>query len=209
MRERLKSTLFTQEPKMSRFSARIPLHTLLCFLLVVGCSLGMQGQKIHVVYDKQLDFSQFKTFAWAPHGAVAHPLLAANVVGGIEDELKQRGLRKVEIDANPGLIIQVYGAIDQDSTFYSNDPLYNATGGVPPFDPSFSGSLWSGYYGNTTVTIHKGQLVVDLIDAANKKLVWRGMSQQNLAGHDPNKLISQVNTAISKMFKQYPGKVDG
>ncbi len=64
-------------------------------------------------------------------------------------------------------------------------------------------------YGNTTVTIHKGQLVVDLIDATNKKLVWRGMSQQNLAAHDPNKLISQINTAISKMFKQYPGKVEG
>ena len=194
---------------MSRFSARTSLHALLSFLLVVGCCLVSQAQKIHVVYNKQIDFSQFKTFAWAPHGAVAHPMLAANVVGAIEDELKQRGLQKVEIDNHPGLIIQVYGSIDQESTLYSNDPLYNATGGIPPFDPSFSGSLWSGYYGNTTVTIHKGQLVVDLLDAANKKLVWRGMSQQNLAGHDPNKLVSQVNNAISKMFKQYPGKVEG
>jgi Domain of unknown function (DUF4136) len=194
---------------MSRFSTRVPFHALLCFLLVVGCCLGVQAQKIHVVYNKQLNFSQFKTFAWAPHGAVAHPMLAANIVGAIEDELKQRGLQKVEINNNPGLIIQVYGSIDQESTLYSNDPLYNATGGIPPFDPSFSGSLWSGYYGNTTVTIHKGQLVVDLIDAANKKLAWRGMSQQNLAAHDPDKLVSQVNTAISKMFKQYPGKVEG
>jgi hypothetical protein len=175
----------------------------------VGCSLGVQAQKIHVVYDKQLNFSQFKTFAWAPHGAVAHPMLAADIVGAIDDELQQRGLQKVEISNHPGLVIQVYGSIEQDSTLYSNDPLYNATGGIPPFDPSFSGSLWSGYYGNTTVTIHKGQLVVDLIDGANKKLVWRGMSQQNLAAHDPNKLVSQVNTAISKMFKQYPGKVVG
>jgi hypothetical protein len=194
---------------MSRFSARTSLHALLSFLLVVGCSLVSQAQKIHVVYDKQINFSQFKTFAWAPHGAVAHPMLAANIVGAIEDELKQRGLQKVEINNHPGLIIQVYGSIDQESTLYSNDPLYNATGGIPPFDPSFSGSLCSGYYGNTTVTIHKGQLVVDLLDAANKKLVWRGMSQQNLAAHDPNKLVSQVNTAISKMFKQYPGKVEG
>ena len=194
---------------MSRFSTRVPFHALLCFLLVVGCCLGVQAQKIHVVYNKQLNFSQFKTFAWAPHGAVAHPMLAANIVGAIEDELKQRGLQKVEINNNPGLIIQVYGSIDQESTLYSNDPLYNATGGIPPFDPSFSGSLWSGYYGNTTVTIHKGQLVVDLIDAANKKLAWRGMFQQNLAAHDPDKLVSQVNTAISKMFKQSPGKVEG
>ncbi len=190
-------------------STRFQLRALLSLVLATGFCVSLQAQKINVNYNKEVNFSQFKTFAWAPHGAVAHPMLAANVVGAIEDELKQRGLQKVNIDEHPGLIIQVYGSIEQDSTLYSNDPLYMATGGIPPFDPSFSGSLWSGYYGNTTVTIHKGQLVVDLIDGSNKKLVWRGMSQQNLAAHDPDKLLSQVNTAISKMFKQYPGKVEG
>ena len=185
-------------------STRFQLRALLSLVLATGLCVGLQAQKINVNYNKEVNFSQFKTFAWAPHGAVAHPMLAANVVGAIEDELKQRGLQKVNIDEHPGLIIQVYGSIEQDSTLYSNDPLYMATGGIPPFDPSFSGSLWSGYYGNTTVTIHKGQLVVDLIDGSNKKLVWRGMSQQNLSAHDPDKLLSQVNTAISKMFKQYP-----
>jgi hypothetical protein len=97
----------------------------------------------------------------------------------------------------------VYGSIDQDSTFYSNDPLYNATGGIPPFDPSFSGPALAGTWGNTTVTIHKGELVVDLIDASAKKLVWRGMAQQNLSTK-PEKLESQVQDAVVKMFKQYP-----
>lgn len=187
--------------------SKVGVHIALSLVLVAGLCVGAHGQKINVTYDKQLNFSQFKTFAWAPHGAVAHPMLAANVVGAIEQELKTRGLQKVTVNDNPGLIIQVYGSVDQDSTFYSNDPLYNATGGIPPFDPSFSGSMLTGMYGNTTVTIHKGQLVVDLL--ANKKLVWRGMSQQNLAVNNPNKLIDQVNTAISKMFKQYPVKAEG
>ena len=55
------------------------------------------------------------------------------------------------------------------------------------------------------MSIHKGELVVDLIDGANKKLVWRGISEQNLS-HNPNKLVTQVNDAVSKMFKQYPVK---
>jgi len=185
---------------------RVPIA--LSLLLVALCAAA-HAQKINVTYDKQLNFARFKTFAWAPHGAVAHPMLAANVVGAIEQELKARGLQKVAMDDNPGLIIQVYGSIDQDSTFYSNDPLYMASGGIPPFDPSFSGSPLTGMYGNTTVTIHKGQLVVDLIDGANKKLVWRGMSQQNLAKNNPNKLVDQVNNAIAKMFKQYPVKAEG
>lgn len=170
--------------------------------LVLFVSLGAQGQKIHVnKYDPNADFSKFKTFAWTPHGAVAHPILAADIVGAIEDQLTQKGLTMVA--SNPDLIIQVYGSIDQESTFYSNDPLYNATGGIPPFDPSFSGPALAGTWGNTTVTVHKGELVVDLIDANAKKLVWRGMAQQNLSTK-PEKLLSQVQDAIVKMFKQYP-----
>ncbi len=181
---------------------------LLVWFAVCVC-VSTQAQKINVNYDKQLDFAQFKTYAWAPLGAVVHPMLAANVVGAIDDEMKARGLQRVEMNQNPGLIIRVYGSMDRDSTLYSNDPLYMATGGIPPFDPSFSGPMLTGQYGNTTVTIHKGQLVVDLIDAVNKKLIWRGMAQQNLAAHNPDKLLSQVNTAIAKMFKQYPVKAAG
>ncbi len=174
-------------------------HALALILLV---SLGAQGQKIHVnKYDPAADFSKFKTFAFAPLGAVAHPMLAADIVGTIEDQLKQKGLK--EVTSNPDLIIRVYGSIDQDSTLYSNDPLYNATGGIPPFDPSFSGPALAGTWGNTTVTIHKGELVIDLIDAGAKKLVWRGMAQQNLSSK-PEKLESQVQDAIAKIFKQYP-----
>jgi len=51
--------------------------------------------------------------------------------------------------------------------------------------------------------IHKGELVIDLINANARKLVWRGMSQQNLSTN-PEKLESQVQNAIVKMFKQYP-----
>lgn len=180
-------------------------RSLIVVLFVAAVSLAMQAQKIKVNYDKQADFPQFKTFAMAEHGAVSHPMLAADVQGAIEDELTARGLKEVALSAAPALVVQVYGAVDQDSTLNSNDPLYMTTGGIPPFDPSFSGPLNTGQYGNTTIVIHKGQLVVDLIDVANKKLVWRGMAQENLS-QNPNKLLDQVNGAIAKMFKQYPGK---
>jgi hypothetical protein len=171
-------------------------------LLVLLVSFGAQAQKIHVSYDKGVDFSKFKTYAWEPHGAVAHPMLAADIVGAIEDELKAKGLTLTA--DKPDLAIQVYGSIDQESSMTSNDPLYMGTGGIPPFDPSAFGPALAGTWGNSTVTIHKGQLVVDILDVANKKLVWRGMAQDNLSANNPKKLESQVNNAITKMFKQYP-----
>src|ERR1035441_3784117 len=81
-------------------------------LLVLLVSLGAQAQKINVGYDKSLDFSKFKTYAWEPHGAVAHPMLAADIVGAIEDEMKAKGLQLTT--DKPDLVIQVYGSIDQD-----------------------------------------------------------------------------------------------
>jgi hypothetical protein len=174
-------------------------------LLVLVFCLSAQAQKVKVaVPDKNVDFSKFKTYSWSPIGAVAHPMLAADVVGAIEDQMKAKGLQLVP--SNPDLIIKVYGSIDQESTAYSNDPLYMATGGIPPFDPSLSGPALVGTWGNTTVTIHKGELVVDLLDPAAKKLVWRGIAQDNLAAHDKDKLLDQVNNAITKMFKDYPPK---
>lgn len=181
-------------------------NVFLVLLVSAVCWSGVEAQKIKVSYDKQVEFSQFKTFAFAKPGPTTHPMLAANIVGAIEDELKSRGLYEVGRDESPALMVQVYGALDQDSSLTSNDPLYATTGGIPPFDPSFSGPLNTGMYGNATITVHKGQLVVDLIDMVHKKLVWRGMAQQNLAANNPNKLLSQVNNAIAKMFKQYPVK---
>ena len=176
------------------------------FIVLVALTLLLSlaasaRDKITVTYSKGLDFSKFKTYAWAEHGAVAHPMLAADIVGAIDQELQARGLQKVT--SNPDLIIQIYGSVDQDSTMYSNDPIYAGTGGIPPFDPSMTGPSFVGFYGNTTVTIHKGDMVVDLIDAKAKKLVWRGMAQESVSS-DPEKLVDEVNGAISKMFKQYP-----
>lgn len=187
--------------KVTRFSSRARYS----FLLVLFLSLGAPAQKIHVAVPyKDTDFTKFKTYSWEPIGAVAHPALAANLVGAIDEQMKAKGLQLVP--SNPDLVIKIYGSIDQEVSAYSNDPLYMATGGIPPFDPSFSGPMLVGTWGNSTVVIHKGELVVDLIDFAAKKLVWRGIAQDNLAKNNPNKLLDQVNGAVAKMFKEYPPK---
>lgn len=169
---------------------------LLCLL-----TAGAQAQKIKVEYNKDLDFSKFKTYAWGQHDAVSRPTLALAIAGAIEEELTKRGLHKVA--SNPDLFIQMYGAIDSDMNVSYSDPLYIGMGGIPPFGTAFA--MW-GYMpgGTTAVTVHKGQLVVDVvIEASQKKLVWRGMATEKLSDNK-QKLVKQVNTAVEKMFQQYP-----
>ena len=70
--------------------------------------------------------------------------------------------------------------MDSDISVTYSNPLYSGMGGIPSFDSGFV--MWGIMAGGTTaVTVHKGQLVVDVIDAAQKKLVWRGIATDNLS----------------------------
>lgn len=175
------------------------------FLLLGILSLGAQAQKIRVEYDKNLDYSKFKTFAWGHHDAVSRPTLALVIASAIQEELTKRGLRRVE--SNPDVFIQMYGSVDSDMSVNYFDPLYSGMGGIPSFDSGFV--MWGAMPGGTTaVTVRKGQLVVDVIDASQKKLAWRGMATDKLSDK-PEKLLQQVNTAVEKMFQQYPAAKPG
>ena len=192
-----------------------PSLSLPCRRMVYALTLAMllgvvaHAQKVHVaVPDKNVDFSRFKTYSWSPIGAVAHPMLALDAVGAVEDELNARGLHKVA--ENPDLIIAFYGAVDSEVSMTSNNPIYNATGGIPPFDPSMTSPgdslYWDSYYGNSTVVVYPGQLVIDLIDFKTKKLAWRGFAAEAISPNNPDKLMSEVTSTIKKLFKEYPVK---
>jgi len=170
---------------------------LLCLLVVFGC-VGARAQKIKVEYDKTVDFSKFKTFAMDSYQESAKPMLRLAILAAVQDDLTKRGLKQVT--DNPDIYVQVYGAIDTDFTTHYHDPLYGGT--IPTINSGIT--LWHNIPGtNTTVIIPKGELVVDLIDAGQKQLIWRGTAKQKLSDQR-DKLLDQVNTAVEKMFQQYP-----
>jgi hypothetical protein len=176
-------------------------------LVTSGLCATAAAEKIHVHYDKSIDFAKYKTYGWAPVGAVAHPMLALDIVGAVDQEMASRGLTKVP--SNPDLLVQMYGAVDTEVSMTSNNPIYNATGGIPPFDPSMTSPgnslYWDGYYGNSTVVVHPGTLVIDIIDAKAKKLIWRGVGSEAIS-NNPDKLMNEANDTITKLFKDYPVK---
>jgi Domain of unknown function (DUF4136) len=181
---------------MRSFSSRRA-QFLLCVLVVFAC-VGAQAQKIKVEYDKSFDFSKYKTFAMDVYQESAKPMLRLAILAAVQDDLTKRGLKHVA--DNPDIYVQVYGAIDTDFTTHYHDPIYGGT--IPSINSGIM--LWHNIPGtNTTVIIPKGELVVDLIDARQKQLVWRGIAKQKLSDQR-EKLLDQINTAVEKMFQQYP-----
>jgi hypothetical protein len=174
---------------------------LVTFLLVVACSC-VQAQKVKIEFDKNVEFTKFKTYAWDPTPqAAAKPVLVAAIKGAVNHELEKRGLQMVT--ENPDLYIAMYGAIGSDFAVTYSD-LYYGPYGIPAFDQSFL--MWGAIPGTTnTAVVHKGQLAVDLLDASAKKLVWRGIATEKLS-EQQMKLVEQVNTVVEKLFAKYPPK---
>ena len=182
-----------------RSTYRVRLVSVSC-VLVVLTYVAAQAQKIKVEYDKTLDFAKFKTYSIDPMDNASKPMLRLAIQAAVQDDLGKRGLTKV--DSNPDLYVQMYGAIDSDAVANYFDPIYGSA--IPPLN--YGITMWYGIPGTTTtVVVHKGELVVDVIDAAQKKLIWRGIANQKLSD-SRDKLLEQVNTAVEKMFQQYPVK---
>lgn len=176
---------------------RLSVVTLFC-LLALAVAAG--AQKIKVEYDKSVDFSKFKTYAVDPNGETAKPMLRLAIQGAVEDDLNKRRLTKVA--SSPDLYVQMYGATETDITGHYHDPIYG--GAIPPLNSGIT--LWHNIPGTvTTVVIPKGTLVIDIIDANKKELIWRGIAKQNLSDQR-DELLDQVNTAVEKLFAKYPVK---
>lgn len=181
------------------FSTRFRVRFNVLFV-VIFFATAAHAQKVKVEYDKSLDFSKFKTYAIDAMSESAKPMLRLAIQGAVEDDLNKRGLTKVA--ANPDLYVQMYGATDHDYTAHYFDPVYGSA--IPPLN--YGITLWHNIPGTvTSVTIPKGTLVIDIIDASKKELVWRGIAKAKLSDQR-EELLDQVNTAVEKLFAQYPVK---
>jgi hypothetical protein len=62
----------------------------------------------------------------------------------------------------------------------------------------------------TTTTIYVGQLGLDMYDAANKDLVWRGTASKTIDPKaKPEKQQKNIAKAVEKLLKNYPPQKKG
>jgi len=162
------------------------------------------SQKVKVEYDKKNDFNRFKTYYWARRNdEYLRPILAAMVIGAVDHNLQQIGLKKVESGGD--LLIEAYGALDTQMSVMVKPDLYY-------FPPLYAGAWWGqpAYYhipGTSTSSLLKeGTLVIDLADPKTKQLQWRGIATDRVDATRKEKSLQAMEKSVAKMFKKYPGK---
>jgi hypothetical protein len=161
----------------------------LCAMLVCIASAVAAGQQVSVNYNHSQSFAAYHTYAWASNNAnqIQNSILAQVAQQDIDTALQGKGLQKVQESQTPDLILVVSGGMKQQ-TSYSAWGMRGIGGGMGGITPQQ----------NVEAT-----LIVDLHDAKSQSLIWRGIGQDTLSNNG-NKNQQLVQSAISKMFKQWP-----
>ena len=166
---------------------------LIAALLQLLAFTSLAANKVTVDWDKTVDFSKFKTYAWKVGTPSKDPLMDRRIVDAINQQMAMKGFLKVDVESMPDLIVVYHAAVEYETQL-------NTVG---------MGYGWGYYGGSTTTYVEKipvGTLLVDMGDENGKKLVWRGQGSSTLSDK-PEKIDKKIYQVVEKMFKKFPPEV--
>lgn len=180
--------------------------------LLVVVALGLPACTTFDVktdHDPTADFDRFKTFAFVglvaaeKGGLYDNSLMHKRVEAAVVRELTSKGLQQVPAHQHPDLSVYYWIGVKETQRIEGGGTAVGAHGWR-------GGYGWGAGYGGgvTTYDYQKGTLILDLVEPANKELMWRativGALEDTVA-----KNIESGNNAITKAFQDYPPKKQG
>ncbi len=161
----------------------------LCAMIVCITSAVAAAQQVSVNYNHSQSFSGFHTYAWGSNNQnqIQNSILAQVAQQDIDSAMQAKGFQKVQESQNPDLILLASGGMRQQTSWsaWGMRGIGGGMGGITPQQ-------------NVEAT-----LIVDLHDTKTQSLIWRGIAQDTLSNNG-DKNQKMVQSAISKMFKQWP-----
>ena len=143
-------------------------------------------------YDTSYDFAKLKTYRWAdiPSQADANPLVVQRVGAAVEAQLKAKGC--AQADGAPDFLVATY--VGRRTRIQVTDWGY----GYGPHARWYGGGLDVYEY-------EEGTLIVDIVDARSKQLVWRGTATRIIDPEiTPEERTERINEAVAKVFEDFP-----
>jgi hypothetical protein len=168
--------------------------TLSLLALAIGCS----PVSVKHDYDSEANFAAFKTYAW-----MSSPI---NGTGSVEAALQSNSLldKRIKQSADRHLAAKGF-TTDATSPDFLVTYHVGAQDRIDVTDWGYGHGRW---FGGDRVDVHQfkeGTLILDIIDARTKQLVWRGVAIGTL---DPNASAKALNRkldeAIVEILAKFP-----
>ncbi len=169
----------------------------LAVLLTSFCFAYPALARVTVDFDKTVNFSKYKTYAWLKGTPAPNELAQKRIQQAIEQKLTAKGLTKA--DGPPDLYVVTHASSRKEQYINIDDFGYGG----------FHGRR-GGRSGPGTITVNVydipiGTLVVDILDGGSKELVWHAIAEETLSDN-PQKNAKRIDKVVKKMFKKFPPK---
>lgn len=172
---------------------------ILVIIFVIGLA-ACSSLKVSYDYDKQADFTKYKTYAFTEE-ALKLPVGDLNrdrILKAIETELAAKGMTKSD---SPDALIDIHVKAEEkvDATA-TTTPSYGGYG--------YGRYGYGGGFSTTQINYNEyieGTLFVNMVDAAAQKIVWQGRATKTLdEDASAEKREQNINTAVKQIFTKYP-----
>ena len=158
--------------------------------LLAGCA----PVKVFSFPERGVDFTTYRTYAWAPAVAMAtgdprldsNPFFDGHVRRSVDRGLAARGIEKV--DSAPDLLLHYHAAVDQMIDLNGVDQYTRV-------DPDRLPEVYDA-----------GTIVVDLIDARTNRLIWRGWAESSIDGVIDQQawMEERIDDAVARVLAKLP-----
>lgn len=178
--------------KLLLLRASFTYYTLL--LIISACSTI----EVSKSYDTTYDFSKLKTYDWIPVENKKHALVAKQLQNELKNQLAAKGFR--HDDAKPDLLIALHGGTEEIVSIRNN----------------YRGYHYGNWYGGSRGSLHQGggidvyeyeegTLILDIIDAKSKELVFRSITTKEISKNPSmEKRLKNIKNVIMKAIKSFP-----
>ncbi len=164
----------------------------LCLAIGLG---GCNTFSVRIDYDDEADFATLSSFAWVdpPDDAQASPfadngLLRKRVRQAVAEVLKAKGYREAE-EADADFVVTFHVTIENRVRTYGNY-------GYPYYGRGWGGG--SSYAAAFTA----GTLILDLMLAEERRLIWRGWRNNAVPTSDTEG--PKIQLAVEKILERFP-----
>lgn len=144
---------------------------------------------ITVSHDGAADFSRHKTYAWGKGTPAARPEIEQWIRSAVDRELQAKGLSPAP-EARADLIVVTVAFAQMGMatrSVYFHLDQYDV-----------------GVLRSDVIDMTDGHLLVDLVDPATQKPIWRGAIEEAMDNQDPDKIRKKIDKLTHKLFTSFP-----